>query len=67
MNTETALRRAIFVHGLAKNDKDNIDKHELAALKKLAFELLACGDKAIARLVASQTLTEITCNEKAIS
>ncbi|MGP0070850.1 MAG: type II toxin-antitoxin system RelE/ParE family toxin [Bryobacteraceae bacterium] len=59
--------RAIFIHGFAKNDKDNIDKHELVALKKLAIELLACDHKAIARLVASQTLTEMTCNEKAIS
>ena len=62
-----ASSRAIFVHGFAKNDKDNIDKHELVALKKLAVELLACDDEAIARLVVSQTLTEMTCDEKAIS
>ena len=33
--------RAFFVHGFAKNEKDNIGKDELVALKKLATELLA--------------------------
>jgi hypothetical protein len=28
--------RAIFVHGFAKNEKDNIEEDELVALKKLA-------------------------------
>jgi hypothetical protein len=30
--------RAIFVHGFAKNEKDNIEKDGLVALKKLATE-----------------------------
>ena len=34
-----------FVHGFTKNEKDNIGKDELAALKKLATELLAYDDK----------------------
>jgi hypothetical protein len=58
--------RAFFVHGFAKNEKDNIGKDELVALKKLASELLAYDDKAIARVVASGTLTEVMCDEKAI-
>ena len=58
--------RAFFVHGFAKNEKDNIGKDELVALKKLAFELLAHDDKVIARVVASGTLTEVICDEKAI-
>jgi hypothetical protein len=33
--------RAIFVHGFAKNEKDNIGREELAALKRLAAEMLA--------------------------
>ena len=45
--------RAIFVYGFAKNEKDNIEKDELVALKKLAAELLAYDDKALARAVAS--------------
>ena len=57
---------AFFVHGFAKNEKENIGKDELVALKKLASELLAYDDKAIADAVASGTLTEVTCDEKAI-
>ena len=50
----------------SKNEKDNIGKDELVALKKLASELLAHDDKVIARVVASGTLTEAICDEKAI-
>ena len=59
--------RAFFVHGFAKNEKDNIGQDELVALKKLATALLAYDDKAIARVIASGTLTEVICDEKAIS
>ncbi len=55
--------RAIFVHGFAKNEKDNIENVELAALKKLAAELLAYEDKTLARVVASGVLVEVTCEE----
>lgn len=41
-------------------------KGELAALKKLAAELLAYDDKTIARVVATGALAEITCDEKTI-
>jgi hypothetical protein len=58
--------RAVFVHGFAKNEKDNIEKDELAALKKLAAELLAYDDKATARAIASGALAEVTCDEKTI-
>jgi hypothetical protein len=33
--------RAIFVHGFAKSEKDNIEREDLAALKRLAAEMLA--------------------------
>ena len=58
--------RAFFVHGFAKNEADNIGRNELVALKKLASELLAYDGKALARVVASGTLTEVTCDEKTI-
>jgi hypothetical protein len=58
--------RAFFVHGFAKNAKDNIGKDELVALKKLASGLLGYDDTATARVVASGTLTEVMCDEKAI-
>ena len=59
--------RAIFVHGFAKNEKGNIEKDELVALKKLAAELLAYDDHRLARVVASRVLLEVKCDEKAIS
>jgi len=59
--------RAFFVHGFAKNAKDNIERDELTALKKLASELLAFDDKTIARAIESGTLVEVACDEKAIS
>jgi hypothetical protein len=61
-----ASARAFFVHGFAKNEKDNIEKSELVALKKLASELLAFDDETIARTVASGTLVEVKCDEKTI-
>src|SRR5947199_4437507 len=51
--------RAIFVHGFAKNQEDNIDRDELAALKKLAAELLAYDDKTITLVIASGILVEV--------
>jgi hypothetical protein len=59
--------RAIFVHGFAKNEKDNIGKDELAALKRLADELLAYDDKTLARVVAVGSLMELKCDEKTVS
>ena len=53
--------RAIFVHGFAKSDKDNIEKDELIALKKLAAELLGYDDRTIAQAVASGVLVEVSC------
>ena len=55
------------MHGFAKNEKDNIGKDELRALKKLASELLAYDEMALARIVTSGTLVEVICDEKAIS
>jgi hypothetical protein len=59
-------RRAIFVHGFAKSEKDNIEKEELVALKKLAAELLAYDDKTLARVIASGVMVEVTCDEKTV-
>lgn len=59
--------RAFFVHGFAKNEADNIRDDELAALKKLAAEMLSYDDETIARVIASETLIEVTCDDQAIS
>jgi hypothetical protein len=62
-----AGKRAIFVHGFAKNEKDNVERDELLALKRLAAELLAYDDKTLARVLASGVLVEVKCNEKTVS
>jgi hypothetical protein len=59
--------RAVFVHGFAKSDRDNIQRAELTALRKLASELLAYDDQAIAKAVAYGALLEVMRNEEAIS
>jgi hypothetical protein len=48
-----AATRSIFVYGFAKNER-------------LAAELLAYDQRAIARTVASGILIEVNCDEKAI-
>jgi len=58
--------RAFFVHGFGKNEKDNIGRKELVALKRLASQLLAYDGRTIGRAVASGTLIEVICDEKAI-
>jgi hypothetical protein len=58
--------RAFFVHGFAKNERDNITRGELAALKRLAAELLAYDDRSLARVIAAGVLMEMNCDEKAI-
>ncbi|MGA3160518.1 MAG: type II toxin-antitoxin system RelE/ParE family toxin [Terracidiphilus sp.] len=64
-----AGERAIFVHGFAKNDVENIRPDELVALKKLAFSMLAYSEDALARVVANGTLIEVKCdgNNEAVS
>jgi len=59
--------RAFFVHGFAKNDRDNIRDDELAALRRLAAELLNYDEAALAKSVAAGVLTEVTGDEQAIS
>lgn len=61
-----ARARAVFVHGFAKNEKDNVGTDELVALKKLATELLGYDDKTLRRAVENLTLMEVMCDEKAI-
>jgi hypothetical protein len=61
-----AAARACFVHGFAKNEQENIGTKELLALRKLASELLAYDDEAIARAIGSGTLTEVKCDEQTI-
>lgn len=51
--------RWFFIYGFAKNERDNIDEAEEAALKELAARLLAMPPQALSNAVANQELTEI--------
>lgn len=57
---------AFFVHGFAKNERDNIRDDELAAFKMLAAAMLDYDDKAIAKALANGTLTEVEAHGQAI-
>jgi hypothetical protein len=52
-------KRAFFVHGFAKNDRDNIRDDELLALKRLAAELLNYDDAALEKATAAGVLIEV--------
>jgi hypothetical protein len=58
--------RSFFVHGFAKNEKDNVSKEELLALRKLAAELLAYDNQTLERVLAAGAMVEVTCHEKAV-
>jgi hypothetical protein len=51
---------AFFVHGFAKNDRDNIGREELVALRLLASQMLSYDDQFIARALESETLIEVS-------
>jgi hypothetical protein len=48
--------RAFFVHGFAKNDRDNINDDELAAFKKLAAKMLNYKDAELTEAVNNNTV-----------
>jgi len=62
-----AGKRSIFVYGFAKNERGNIEKDELAALKRLSAEMLAYDDRALTRIITSGVLLEVKCDEKTVS
>jgi hypothetical protein len=59
--------RAFFVHGFAKNERDNIRDDELAAFRMLAALMIAYDDDALARAIENGTLTEVMCDDQAVS
>lgn len=62
-----AGERAFFVHGFAKNERDNIRDDELAAFKLLAAEMLSYDDTRLAGALATGTLIEVIGDDKTIS
>ena len=59
--------RAFFVHGFAKNERDNIRDDELEAFRMLAAMMMAYDDDALAKVMENGTLTEVMCNDQAVS
>ncbi len=55
--------KAIFLYGFGKNEKDNIDKHELRYFKKLGADLLALDENQIRQFIAQKTLFDIKVTE----
>jgi hypothetical protein len=55
----------VFEYLFAKQDRDNIDEHELRAFRKLATSYETLSDQQIAQLVRNGDLTEICHDDKA--
>jgi hypothetical protein len=51
--------RAIFIHGFAKNEKSNLSKNELNALKELAKILLALSSEKIKVAIKNGDFVEV--------
>jgi hypothetical protein len=58
--------RTRIVFRAAKNEKDNLGKDELVALKELAGELLAYDNKILAQVIVPGVLVEVKCDEKTV-
>jgi hypothetical protein len=55
--------RWFFIFGFAKNERDNINKKEKDALKKLASYYLSLSLEALLKAKQSIELIEVNCNE----
>ena len=65
--TLTAYRRserAVFLFGVAKNERDNVDDDELETLRERGQVFLALSTGQLARLLAEGDLTEVEYDEK---
>lgn len=56
-------KHAFFLYGFAKNERDNIEPQELAALKKLSKQYLGYGEAELAIAVQAGALREVMCDE----
>lgn len=56
-------RRAVFLFGFAKSDRDNVDDEELAILKQRATALLRASFEALQTMLDEEELIEIDYDE----
>ena len=54
--------RAFFVHGFAKNDRENLQRDELRALRELTKELLGLDGARLEAMLANGTVGEVNCD-----
>ena len=54
--------RAVFVHGFAKSDRENLRRHELGALRALADEMLGLDGPGLEAMLANGTISEVSCD-----
>lgn len=55
--------RAFFIYGYAKNERDNLNEHELRVLKAYARELLGYSNVALEIALSTKILIEVISNE----
>ena len=54
--------RALFVHGFAKSDRENLRRNELGALRTLADEVLGLDGPGLEAMLANGTISEVNCD-----
>ena len=57
---------AVFVHGFAKSDRDNLRRRELSGLRSLANEYLALNAAGLAAAQAVGAIIEVECDDQAV-
>jgi hypothetical protein len=58
--------RAVFIHGFAKGEQDNVSASELVELRKAATQMLRWDDGDVAVLLADGKWTEVDCDDQAL-
>lgn len=52
--------RAVFLYGFAKNERDNIEDHELTTLREIAAGWLEANDERLERAIQEGFLQEVS-------
>ncbi|MBS4168121.1 hypothetical protein PARA125_000753 [Parachlamydia sp. AcF125] len=52
-------KRAVFLYGFAKNERENIDSNELISLKELASAWIKANDQELNRSLSNSLLKEV--------
>lgn len=59
-----AERRAVFLYGFAKSERENIEDDELQTLREIGASWLAANAQRIAKALQENTLQEVTDDEE---